>query len=104
MIPTVEYAQTNQRNATLFGEVVWYFQSKEKIMTYSFPITYVGCQGCHERVNCSHCENRLEEMLMRCNGVYGASIQIAKRLLFVDADISEEELNDFIETIGLLAD
>jgi hypothetical protein len=46
----------------------------------------------------------LEEMLMRCNGVYGASIQIAKRLLFVDADISEEELNDFIETIGLLAD
>ena len=90
MIAMVEYAQTNQRNATLFGEVVWYFQPKEKNMTYSFPITYVACQGCHERINCSHCENRLEEMLMRCKGVHGASIQIAKGLLFVDAeDVTE---------------
>ena len=43
-------------------------------MTYTLKVSYVGCQTCHARVNCDECEKRLEEAMMRLQGVHGASL------------------------------
>jgi hypothetical protein len=48
-------------------------------MTYTFSISYIGCQTCQSKIHCDECEKRLEEAMMRLSGVKGASLQMAKK-------------------------
>ncbi len=72
-------------------------------MTATMKITYIACQTCHAKVNCGECEKRLEEALMRLQGVRGASIQMAQKQVMVDADMDEDDLLDCLEEIGIFA-
>lgn len=63
-------------------------------MPYTFSATYMACQTCKSKIHCGECETRLEETMMRLNGVHGASLQMAKKELLIDAEQGEEDLMD----------
>ena len=46
-------------------------------MTHTISITYIACQTCHAKIHCEECEKRLEEALMRVQGINGASVMKA---------------------------
>ena len=73
-------------------------------MTYNLSISYIACQTCHARIHCDECEKRLEEALMRIQGVRGASIQMARKQILADADMNEDDLLDCLEEIGIFAE
>ena len=73
-------------------------------MTENYRFTYLSCQTCRERVNCGQCASLLEQALMRMEGVRGATIQMATRQVFVDADMGESDLLDCFEDIGIFVD
>ena len=73
-------------------------------MTHTFSISYIACQTCQSKIHCDECEKRLEEAMMRLSGVRGASLQMAKKELLIDADISKEDLADALEDLGIFAD
>ena len=73
-------------------------------MTHTFSISYMACQTCQSKIHCDECEKRLEEAMMRLSGVRGASLQMAKKELLIDADISKEDLADALEDLGIFAD
>ncbi len=70
-------------------------------MTYTFPITYMACQTCQSRMGCDDCESCLERAMMRINGIHGASLQMAKKELLIDAELNEGQLADCLEDLGL---
>ena len=61
-------------------------------MPYTFSVTYMACQTCQSKINCDECEARREEAMMRLNGVRGASLQMAKKELLIDAEQSADDL------------
>jgi copper chaperone CopZ len=93
-------------NAARFGEVVWCFSLKTQggiTMPYTFSVIYMACQTCQSKIHCDECEARLEEAMMRLNGVRGASLQMARKELLIDAEQSEDDLLDALEDLGLFA-
>ena len=72
-------------------------------MPYTFSATYMACQTCQSKIHCDECETRLEETMMRLNGVHGASLQMAKKELLIDAEQGEEDLMDALEDLGIFA-
>ena len=73
-------------------------------MTYTLKVSYVGCQTCHARLNCDECEKRLEEAMMRLQGVYGASLMLPRKILLIDADQTEDELVEQLGDLGVFCD
>lgn len=73
-------------------------------MTYTYSITYLPCQICNARIHCDHCEGQLEKSIMRISGVRGASVQIAKKSLLVDAATDEDTLLDALEELGIFTE
>lgn len=73
-------------------------------MTYTYSITYLPCQICNARVHCEECERQLEKAIMRISGVRGASVQMAKKALLVDAVIDEDTLLDALEDLGIFTE
>ena len=74
------------------------------MMLYTFSVTYMACQSCTAKIRCDECETRLEEALMRLNGVHGASLQMAKKELLIDAAQDEDDLLDALEDLGLFTE
>ena len=72
-------------------------------MPYTFSVIYMACQTCQSKIHCDECEARLEEAMMRLNGVRGASLQMARKELLIDAEQSEDDLLDALEDLGLFA-
>ena len=70
-------------------------------MTYTLPITYMGCPTCKSRVNCDDCESCLESAMMRISGIHGASVQMAKKELLIDTALDEGQLADCLEDLGV---
>lgn len=73
-------------------------------MTYTLKVSYVGCQTCHARLNCDECEKRLEEAMMRLQGVHGASLMLPRKVLLIDTDRTEDELVEQLEDLGIFCD
>ena len=70
-------------------------------MTHSLSISYLACQTCHAKVHCDECEKRLEEALMRMQGVNGASIQMAAKQALIDGLIDIDTLEEALEDLGI---
>ncbi len=70
-------------------------------MTHSLSISYLACQTCHAKVHCDECEKRLEEALMRMQGVNGASIQMAAKQALIDGPIDIDTLEEALEDLGI---
>ena len=70
-------------------------------MTHSLSISYLACQTCHAKIHCDECEKRLEEALMRMQGINGASIQMAAKQCLVDGDIDADTLEEVLEDLGI---
>lgn len=70
-------------------------------MTHSVSITYLACQTCHAKIHCDECEKRLEEALMRMQGVNGASIQMAAKQALIDGPIDADTLEEVLEDLGI---
>jgi copper chaperone CopZ len=103
-VPSVNTLNPKKENATLFGEVVWCFSWKAQggiTMPYTFSVIYMACQTCQSKIHCDECEARLEEAMMRLNGVRGASFQMARKELLIDAEQSEDDLLDALEDLGI---
>lgn len=70
-------------------------------MTYSLSIAYLACQTCHAKIHCDECEKRLEETLMRMQGVNGASIQMVTKQALIDGPIDADTLEEVLEDLGI---
>ena len=70
-------------------------------MTHTLKISYISCQTCHAKVHCDECEKRLEEALMRIQGINGASVQMAAKQALVDGPIDADDLEESMEDLGL---
>ena len=70
-------------------------------MTHSLSITYLACQTCHAKIHCDECEKRLEEALMRMQGINGASIQMAAMQALIDGSIDADTLEEALEDLGI---
>ena len=77
---------------------------KGSSMTYTFKISYIGCQNCQAKVHCDECETRLAEAIMRLSGVHGASVHMAPKTALVDCQIDEDTLVDALEDIGIFVE
>ena len=73
-------------------------------MTYTFKISYIGCQSCQAKVHCDECEKRLIDAIMRLSGIHSASVQMARKALLVDGQLDEATLVDALEDIGIFAE
>lgn len=72
------------------------------ITTVSF--SYLGCPGCKNRSDCGNCEARLEEAIMRLQGVNGASVQMPLKQITVDGDLDQSTLTDCMEDLGIFVE
>ena len=70
-------------------------------MTHSLYISYLACQTCHAKIHCDECEKRLEEALMRMQGVNGASIQMGTKQALIDGPIDIDTLEEVLEDLGI---
>ena len=72
-------------------------------MTHSLSISYLACQTCHAKVHCDECEKRLEEALMRMQGVNAAVVQMAVKQVQMDSSLDMDALEEAPENVGLFA-
>ena len=72
-------------------------------MTHSLSISYLACQTCHTKVHCDECEKRLEEALMRMQGVNAAVVQMAVKQVQMDSSLDMAALEEALEDVGLFA-
>ena len=72
-------------------------------MLHTISIYYLPCQICHAKVNCKECEVRLEEALMRSQGVNAAVVQMAVKQVQMDSSLDMDALEEALENVGLFA-
>ena len=72
-------------------------------MLHTISIYYLPCQICHAKVNCKECEVRLEEALMRIQGVNAAVFQMTVRQVQIDSSLDMDTLEEALEDMGLFA-
>ena len=70
-------------------------------MTHTISITYIACQTCHAKIHCEECEKRLEEALMRVQGINGASVKLGPKQVVVDGLVDMDALEEILEDLGL---
>ena len=70
-------------------------------MTYTLTVSYPSCQSCHAKIYCEECEKRLEESLMRMQGIHGASIQLVPKQVIICASVDMDTLEENLEDLGL---
>jgi copper chaperone CopZ len=73
-------------------------------MLHTISVSYLPCQICHAKVNCKECEVRLEEALLRIQGVDGASVQMAVKQVQIDSSLNADTLEEALEDVGLFAE
>ena len=70
-------------------------------MTQNLTITYLSCQTCHAKVHCDECEKRLEEVLLRIQGIDRASVRMGPKQVHVEGSIDADTLEEVLEDLGL---
>ena len=70
-------------------------------MTHLFSIAYLSCQTCHAKVHCDECEKRMEEALMRMQGIDRASVKMGPKQVQVEGGIDADTLEEVLEDLGI---
>lgn len=74
-------------------------------MKLDFSIIHLPCGQCTKKTHCEQCNRELAESVCRIPGVESAEARIREEELTVSfSGLSEEELIDRLEAIGLLID
>lgn len=74
-------------------------------MTYEFSIIHLACSQCSKKTHCDQCNQELTESILRIEGVKRAESYIRDERLIVECEnLSEDDLTDRLEAIGLLID
>lgn len=72
-------------------------------MTCQYSFSYFNCQSCASRVNCMHCGEEIAEALQNL-GVASVSVDMPhKTMEFDPGTLSEDDVLDYLETIGVFA-
>lgn len=74
-------------------------------MQYDFSIIHLACAQCTKKNHCEQCNQELAESVRRIAGVTGAEAFIRDERLNVECEnLTEDDLIDLLEAIGLLID
>lgn len=72
-------------------------------MKYEFSITHIACEQCSKKIHCDQCNRELSESILRIPGVKSVESYIRDERLILDCEnLSEDDLADRLETMGLL--
>lgn len=70
-------------------------------MSSQYSFSYFNCESCASRVNCMHCGAELTEALQKL-GVATVSVDMPHKTMEVDPGaLSEDDVLDYLETIGV---
>ena len=74
-------------------------------MKQDFSIIHLACSQCTKKTHCEQCNQELAESVRRIPGVESAEARIREEKLIVSfSGLSEDELIDRLEAIGLMID
>lgn len=74
-------------------------------MKYDFSIIHLACSQCTKKTHCEQCNQELAESVRRIAGVANAQAFIREERLIVECEnLSEDDLIDRLESIGLMID
>lgn len=74
-------------------------------MKQDFSIIHLACSQCTKKTHCEQCNQELAESVRRIPGVESAEARIREEKLNVSfSGLSEDELIDRLEAIGLMID
>ena len=74
-------------------------------MKQDFSIIHLACSQCTKKTHCEQCNQELADSVRRIPGVESAEARIREEKLTVSfSGLSEDELIDRLEAIGLMID
>ena len=74
-------------------------------MQYEFSIIHIACSQCSKKIHCDQCNRELAESVLRIPGVKRVESYIRdERLIIEGENLSEDDLADRLESMGLLID
>lgn len=70
-------------------------------MNYQISFTYLPCQTCTAKIHCEQCANTVTQSLLQINGITRAEIDMVKKQAAVDCSLDRDDLDEYLEDLGL---
>lgn len=73
-------------------------------MTETVSVTYKNCSFCVGKSHCGDCSRELAEALREKPGIADAQVSTREKAATVDHSLDRDDLEDILESLGLLVD
>ena len=71
-------------------------------MRLNYSFSYLDCQGCHARINCDKCEEKVTAALLRYREIEKADISMTAKKISIETSCPYENLIlDIMEELGI---
>lgn len=71
-------------------------------MKLNYNFSFMDCQGCHARINCDKCEEKIKSALLQYCMIERADISMTAKRISIETSCTDENLIlDAMEELGL---